>query len=115
MNDVQLPYLLLYLGSVFLAAVSQVLLKKAALRPHRSVIAEYTDWRVLLGYFLFFGCTLLTMLAYRGIPLNLGPVLEATSYLYVTVFGVTIFHEKLNRKKILALALIVCGVLLYSL
>ena len=115
MKDVQLPYLLLYLGSVFLAAVSQVLLKKAALRPHRSVIAEYTDWRVLLGYVLFFGCTLLTMLAYRGIPLNLGPVLEATSYLYVTVFGVTIFHEKLNRKKILALTLIVCGVLLYSL
>ena len=39
----------------------------------------------------FVGCTFLTMLAYKGIPLSLGPVLEATSYLYVTVFGVTIF------------------------
>lgn len=112
---IQLPYLLLYLSSLFLAAFSQVLLKKAALRPHTSILAEYTDWRVLLGYLLFFSCTLLTILAYRGIPLSLGPVLETTSYLYVTVFGVTIFHEKLNRKKILALALIVCGVLLYSL
>lgn len=111
---IQLPYLFLYLGSVFLAAVSQVLLKKAASRSHASVFAEYTDWRVLLGYGLFFGCTLLTMLAYRGIPLSLGPVLETTSYLYVTFFGITIFHEKLNRKKIMALLLIIVGVLLYS-
>ena len=55
------------------------------------------------------------MLAYKGIPLSLGPVLEATSYLYVTVFGVTIFREKFGAKKIIALALIVAGILVYSL
>ena len=79
MTQAQLPYLLLYLFSTFLASVSQVLLKKAALREHKSLLAEYTDWRVLLGYGLFVGCTLLTMLAYKGVPLNVGPVLEATA------------------------------------
>ena len=64
MNQAQLPYVLLYLCSTFLSSVSQVLLKKAALREHKSVLAEYTDWRVILGYGLFVGCTLLTMLAY---------------------------------------------------
>lgn len=108
-------YLIVYLTSVFLAAISQVLLKKAAQRPHRNFIEEYTDWRVILGYGIFVGCTFLTMLAYRGVPLSLGPVLEATSYLYVTVFGVTIFHEKLGAKKLAALALIVAGILVYSL
>ena len=103
MTQAQLPYLLLYLFSTFLASVSQVLLKKAALREHKSLLAEYTDWRVLLGYGLFVGCTLLTMLAYKGVPLNVGPVLEATGYLYVTVFGVTIFHEKMNPRKVAAL------------
>ena len=29
-------------------------------------------------------------------------VLEATAYIYVTLFGVFLFHERLNRKKILA-------------
>ena len=115
MNELQLPYVLLYLCSTFLAAISQVLLKKAAMRPHATVLAEYTDWRVILGYGLFVGCTLLTMLAYRGVPLNIGPVLEATGYLYVTFFGVTIFHEEMNRKKFLALALIVAGILIYAL
>ena len=76
MSQAQLPYVLLYLCSTFLSAVSQVLLKKAALREHKSVLAEYTDWRVILGYALFVGCTLLTMLAYKGVPLNVGPVLE---------------------------------------
>ena len=111
----KLPYILLFLGSVFLSSVSQVLLKKAAMRKHDSVIAEYTDWRVLLGYGLFFGCTLLTMLAYKGVPLSMGPVLESTSYLYVTFFGVTLFGEKINKQKILALVLIIAGVLIYSL
>jgi len=54
-------------------------------------------------------------LAYQGIPLSLGPVLEATSYLYVTVFGVTIFHEHVGREKIVALALIVAGILVFAL
>lgn len=115
MTQAQLPYVLLYLCSTFLSSVSQVLLKKAALREHKSVLAEYTDWRVILGYGLFVGCTLLTMLAYKGVPLNVGPVLEATGYIYVTIFGVTIFHEKMNPKKIAALAMILAGILVYAL
>lgn len=115
MTQAQLPYVLLYLCSTFLASVSQVLLKKAALREHKTLLEEYTDWRVILGYGLFVGCTLLTMLAYKGVPLNVGPVLEATGYLYVTIFGVTIFHEKMNPKKIAALVTIVVGIIIYAL
>lgn len=69
---------------------------------------------MILGYGLFVGCTLLTMLAYKGVPLNVGPVLEATGYIYVTIFGVTIFHEKMNPKKIIALAMILVGILVYA-
>lgn len=115
MTQAQLPYVLLYLCSTFLASVSQVLLKKAALREHKTLLEEYTDWRVILGYGLFVGCTLLTMLAYKGVPLNVGPVLEATGYLYVTIFGVSIFHEKMNSKKIAALVMIVVGIIIYAL
>ena len=115
MNQAQLPYVLLYLCSTFLSSVSQVLLKKAALREHKSVLAEYTDWRVILGYGLLVGGTRLTRLASKGGPLTDGPVLEATGYIYVTIFGVTIFHEKMNPKKIAALVMIVAGILVYAL
>ena len=55
------------------------------------------------------------MLAYKCVPLNVGPVLEATGYIYVTIFGVTIFHEKMNPKKLAALAMILVGILVYAL
>lgn len=117
MNEMNamLPYIALSLFSVFLAAVSQVLLKKAAMRQYENLIAEYLNPLVVFSYFLFFTTTVLGVLAYKGIPVSLGPVLETTSYIYVTFFGITIFKEKLNLQKILALCLIVSGVLIYAL
>ena len=44
----------------------------------------------------------------------MGPVLEATSYIYVTFFGVKIFGEKINKKKIMSLVLIIGGIVVYS-
>ena len=104
-----------YYARIAQEAIHPENVKKAALREHKSVLAEYTDWRGILGYALFVGCTLLTMLAYKGVPLNVGPVLEATGYIYVTIFGVTIFHEKMNPKKLAALAMILVGILVYAL
>ena len=54
-------------------------------------------------------------MAYKGIPLSMGPVLEATSYLYITFFGVKIFHEHISRIKVVALGLIIIGILVYTL
>lgn len=106
---------LLLLVGVFISAISQVMLKKASMKKYSSPIFEYLNPLVISAYALFFGTTLLSILAYRGIPLSLGPVLEATSYIYVTFFGVVIFKEKINKKKIVALTCIICGILVYSL
>jgi len=45
----------------------------------------------------------------------MGPVLESTSYIYVTLFGAAIFKERLNSQKVLAFLLIVGGILIYFL
>lgn len=105
---------LLLLG-VFLSAISQVMLKKAALRQYPNKIREYLNPLVIIAYTIFVGTTFLSIYAYKGIPLSMGPVLEATSYIYVTVFGVTIFKEKLNKRKLVGLALIIAGIIIYSL
>ena len=57
----------------------------------------------------------MSIIAYKGIPLSMGPILEATSYIYVTFFGVKIFKEKMSKKKYMALALIILGIIIYSL
>ncbi|MEG1561441.1 MAG: multidrug ABC transporter [Raoultibacter sp.] len=115
MNLEMLPYVAIALLGVFISAVSQVMLKKEALRPHTSFWKEYANPLVVASYALMLVTTLMAIIAYRGIPLSMGPVLEATSYIYVTIFGVVIFKEKINRKKICALGLILLGVVVYSL
>lgn len=109
---------MLYAGvllvGVFISAVSQVMLKKAAMRSYENKLLEYLNPLVIFAYVLFVGSTLLTVVAYKGIPLSLGPVLEATSYIYVTIFGVLIFKEKMNKKKVVALILILAGIITYS-
>lgn len=114
MNESLLLYSGVMLFGTFIAAVSQVLLKKEAMKKHGSVVAEYLNVSVVLAYTLFVISTLMTVIAYTVIPLSLGPVLAATSYVYVTIFGVAIFKEKISAKKVFALALIILGIAIYS-
>lgn len=101
--------------SVFVSAVSQVLLKISANRQHESTVREYANPLVIGAYAMFILSTLLTVYAYKEVPLSLGPVLESTSYLYVTAFGALIFKEKVTPKKLAALALIVGGICVFAL
>ena len=114
MNKTVLVYSLFLLFGVFISAISQVLLKKAALKTYDNPIKEYLNPLVIIAYTMFVGTTFLSIIAYRGIPLSMGPILEATSYVYVTFFGVKVFGEKVGKKKILALGLIILGIVVYS-
>lgn len=114
MNKTVLLYACVLLAGVFISAISQVMLKKAALKEYDSPIKEYVNPIVIFAYVLFVGTSFMSIYAYKGIPLSMGPVLEATSYIYVTIFGVKLFGEKLNGKKIIALLLIVVGICVYS-
>lgn len=112
--DPLIVYSGIYLFGVFISAISQVLLKKAAMRTYVSPIQEYLNPFVIFAYTIFVAATLLTIISYKVVPLSLGPILEATSYIYITVFGVVIFKEKMNKKKLCALGLIIAGICVYA-
>ncbi len=103
------------LFGVFISAISQVMLKKSALKKYDSKIKEYMNPLVIGAYSIFVISTFMSIIAYKGIPLSMGPILEATSYIYVTIFGVKIFKEKITKKKLFALGLIITGIVVYSL
>ena len=115
MTREMLPYLLIGFFSVFVSSVSQTLLKKASMKERGSFLQEYLNLPVILAYGMFFGSTLLTMLAYKKLPLSMSPAFESSSYLFVTLFGVTIFQEKVGKRKLLALLLILAGILIFTL
>ena len=82
--DSLIAYSGIYLIGVFISAISQVLLKKAAMRTYATPLQEYLNPFVIFAYTIFVAATLLTIISYKVVPLSLGPILEATSYIYIT-------------------------------
>ncbi len=109
------PYILLFLFSVFISSVSQILLKKSAGTVYENRWKEYMNPRVITAYGIFFLSTLATMWAYKAVPLSLGAVLEATGYLWVTILGILFLKEHVSVKKWIGLGLIILGIVIFSL
>ncbi len=108
-------FYLLFLFSVFVSSISQIILKKSADRKHDTRLKEYLNPHVIGAYSFFILSTVLTTLAYRGVPLSLGPVLESTGYVYVAILSVLVLKEKMTRKKLLGNILIIIGILVCAL
>lgn len=105
---------ILVLG-VFISSVSQILLKKSANKKHGSFIKEYLNPIVISSYLIFVLATFMSIYAYKGIPLSMGAVLDSTGYIFVTILGAVFLKENPTIKKIIALALIIIGIVVYSL
>ena len=110
----KIPYILVGLFSVFIASLSQILLKKSALQTYENIWREYLNPKVVAAYALLFVTTILGMISYKGISVSMGLVIETTSYIYLSIFSVKIFHEKITVRKLLALSLIVGGIIVYA-
>lgn len=107
-------YAIFFLTGNFISSLSQVWLKKAAIKKYSNLRAEYFNKSVLVAYCGFIVATILSIYAYKVIPLSMGAVLESTSYFYVTIFGAYFFKERITTRKIVALLLIVIGIVVYS-
>lgn len=107
-------YALFLAFGTFISSLSQVLLKKEAEKSHDSVLMEYMNPRVIVAYTIFFLATFMSILAYKGIPLSFGPIIEATGYIYIVLWGKLIFKEHIGIKKIISLGLILAGIVIYA-
>ena len=114
MNEINWMYALVLVCGVFISSISQILLKKSANKKHNSFIKEYLNPIVVISYFIFFLATLMSVYAYKGIPLSMGPILDSSGYIFVTVLSAIFLKEKATAKKVIALSLILVGIVVYS-
>lgn len=108
-------YVGIYLCSVFVASLSQILLKTAANKDYPNKIKEYLNRYVLAGYALLFVSTILTMLALKKVPLSWSNVIESTGYFFVFILGYLILHERFSRQKIIGILIIFAGIAVFIL
>lgn len=108
-------YVGLLLLSVVIASCSQILLKKSAIKKYDSIIKEYLNPLVIIGYGMMVLSTITTILAYRGLEYKNGPVIESSGYILVMILSYFFFREKITKKKLLGNAIILLGIFVFYL
>lgn len=104
-----------FLGSVFISSVSQILLKKSADKTYDSRLKEYLNPLVITAYGMFFCSMLITMYCYRYVDVSAGPILESAGYVFVAVLGAVFLKERFTAKKIVGILVLLSGIALFSL
>ncbi|MCR5602826.1 MAG: EamA family transporter [Lachnospiraceae bacterium] len=105
-------HVFIYVFSVFISSVSQIILKSSADMKYDNKLKEYLNPRVIIAYGIFFFATFVTVYAYKGIPLSVGPILETTGYLWISLLGYFILKEKISRRKLIGLVIVVAGIII---
>lgn len=95
-----LGYIFLFIFSVFISSVSQLLLKISAGGKYTSLIKEYLNVKVISAYCIFFVATILTLIAYKRVPLSMGPVIESLGYIFVSILGYIFLKERIGKKSL---------------
>jgi multidrug transporter EmrE-like cation transporter len=108
-----LPWAFMF-SAVIVSAFSQVLLKKSAQKKHSSVLKEYLNVNVIVGYGMMALTTVLTVFAYSaGLDYKNGPVIESFGYVLVMLLSLAFFGEKITPKKLLGNGLVVLGIIIF--
>lgn len=108
-------YVAFLLFSNFVGAVSQVLLKKSALEPHKNVVREYLNAKVVIAYALFFAAVFIDLTALKIVPASYVPIIEASSYVFAIILSRVFFNDMIKAKQVAAIALIIAGIAVYVL
>lgn len=109
-----IKYIIIFIISVCVASISQLLLKKSANIERENKIKEYLNILVISAYGLLFLSTLLTMYAYKKINLSVGVVIEAIGYIIVAILSYLFLNEKFTKNKIIGITLILIGITIFA-
>lgn len=102
---------MVFIFSVFVSSVSQIMLKKSALKKYDNKLKEYLNPLVICAYGLFFLSSLITVFALKYVPLSFGPILESTGYIFINVLSLLFLKEKISRRKYIGMAVIILGII----
>jgi len=107
-------YKLIVVFSVMAAAGAQMLLKKGAQQNYSSLIKQYLNSWVISGYFVM-GLSLLINIYClgHGVLVKEISIIESLSYLFVPLFALFFFKERISWRKIGAIGVIMIGVIVF--
>lgn len=106
-------YIILLILAVLVSSISQIILKKSASKKYNSILKEYLNPYVIIGYGLMVVSTVLVVLGLKGVPYKNEPIIESLGYIFVMFLSNRILKEKITKKKIIGNLLILVGIVIY--
>lgn len=70
---------------------------------------------VITAYFIFFMSSLITVYAYKNVPLSVGPAIEASGYLFITLLDRVVLKQCISKRKLIGISVIILGIILVCL
>lgn len=108
-------YIFVVLG-ILACSLSQLLLKKSANKSHMARIYEIVNPWVMMAYGVFMISMLVNIWAMsKGLKLKEMAMLESLGYVFVPLLSVLFLNEKMTRRAIMAVLVILVGVTVFYL
>ena len=107
-------YIAIVILSVFAAACAQMLLKQGARTNYVGFWCQYLNPWVIGGYAIM-ACSLVLNIfcMSRGVQVKEVSVIESLSYLFVPTLAFFLFKEQLTKRKLCAITIIICGIIIF--
>lgn len=109
------PYLIVMLCGVCIASLSQILLKISAGKKHGNVIKEYVNPLVIGGYAMLVVSMFLGIICYKHMDYMQVVILEPIGYIVVMFLSRLIFKERITKRKVGGMLLILAGIVIFNL
>ena len=107
-------YFLIALSSVFIADISQIILKKSATKQYDVWYKAYLNFPVIFAYSLFVLSTVCSGIALTKLPLSLSPMWQSMGQIFVVVLSYFFLHEKITKEKLKGIAIIIFGFVFFT-
>ncbi len=99
-------------AGALVTAVSQLLLKtQANTSEEASFLRKFLNPRVIISYGMLLAVMAMNQVALIYLPASALPCFTATSFFWIYLLGWIFLKEKIGKRKILGVALILAGVL----
>lgn len=82
------------------------------IRSARGFLRRFMNWRVILSYSLLFMTLVVNQIALIYVPVSVMPCITATSFVWVYILGVIILKEKVSKRRMIGVAIIITGVII---
>lgn len=109
-------YIIFLLITIFISCCTQLMLKLSASNKEKKGIAFFVNKNVIMSYLIYFVVLIVnSYYIYKNLSLNQIGIIESAGYIYIPILSFIFLKEKISKKQIFGILLILMGILIYNL